>query len=438
MISTLFLNIFLIKKRKVFENCVDGINDLINTAPTTLSTQFKKISKITIDDKINKKKTEYSNRYSKSEIDEEGGGEIGMNTITTKSNNKEEKKYFYSYKTNICMLLYEVEKNDKDAFIVGEKKKNQPTLYRDFPLIGSEKFHFPFFLDGFRFNPLETRNGLYLNGDSNEEAIENRNIIGESVKYSIYFTKYLIEQNLNKRYLLAQSKIPEPPQRYDSIAIKRFTESQKNWRTELVKLRLVKDRKGSTYNRLNSLKLPLFKEKFNIDFFNLFAKLNVTCENIPTDEEAKIWYNILEEDPLKKVYGIEENTWNFKYALTEIDLLKTIKEYGSIIKYAEIMNTDAETIISWLNELYTFLQKNDCMNYLFEYEIIPNKKGEFRKVDDLCRCDKEKNNLIPDIIEPIYNYIFGKEINEIYVHKDIIFNSYEKYFKKKNFKHILN
>ena len=70
-------------------------------------------------------------------------------------------------------------------------------------------------------------------------------------------------------------------------------ELQKNWRTVLVKLRLVKDRKGSTYNRLNSLKLPLFKEKFNIDFFNLFAKLNVTCENIPTDEEAKIWYNIV-------------------------------------------------------------------------------------------------------------------------------------------------
>ena len=134
---------------------------------------------------------------------------------------------------------------------------------------------------------METRNGLYLNGDSNEEAIENRNIIGGSVKYSIYFTKYLIEQNLNKRYLLAQSKIPEPPQRYDSIAIKWFTELQKNWRTVLVKLRLVKDRKGSTYNRLNSLKLPLFKEKFNIDFLNLFAKLNVTCEKFQLMRKLK-------------------------------------------------------------------------------------------------------------------------------------------------------
>ena len=51
-----------------------------------------------------------------------------MNTITIKSNNKEEKKYFYSYKTNICMLLYEVEKNDKDAFIVGEKKKDSDLI----------------------------------------------------------------------------------------------------------------------------------------------------------------------------------------------------------------------------------------------------------------------------------------------------------------------
>ena len=54
------------------------------------------------------------------------------------------------------------------------------------------------------------------------------------------------------------------------------------------------------------------------------------------------------------------------------------------------MNTDAETIISWLNELYTFLQKNDCMNYLFEYEIIPNKKGEFRKIDDYVDVTKKK------------------------------------------------
>ena len=70
---------------------------------------------------------------------------------------------------------------------------NKDSLFRDFPLIGSEKFHFPFFLDGFKFNPLETRNGLYLNGELNEEAIENRKIITEAIKSSINFTKWLLE-----------------------------------------------------------------------------------------------------------------------------------------------------------------------------------------------------------------------------------------------------
>ena len=51
-------------------------------------------------------KTEYSNRYSKSEIDEEGGGEIVMNTITIKSNNKEEKKNIFILIRQIFACFY--------------------------------------------------------------------------------------------------------------------------------------------------------------------------------------------------------------------------------------------------------------------------------------------------------------------------------------------
>lgn len=86
--------------------------------------------------------------------------------------------------------MFQVEKKDDETFRVVERLENQPNpiLYRDFPLIGSEKFHFPFYLDGFKFNPLETRNGLYLNGELNEEAIENRNIISHAIDSSIKFT----------------------------------------------------------------------------------------------------------------------------------------------------------------------------------------------------------------------------------------------------------
>ena len=291
-------------------------------------------------------------------------------------NNKLDYKYFYSYTTDICMLLYEVTKNDSGQFVVVERREDQPNLFRDFPLIGSEKFHFPFFLDGFKFNPLETRNGLYLNGELNEEAIENRKIITEAIKSSINFTKWLLEENIDKRYLLAKSNIPEPPQRYDTIAIDWFIQQQKNWRAKLAELRLIKNKKGN-YNKLKLLKLPIFKEKFNIEFFKLFTELNVTEANIPIVEEAEIWYKILEDDPLKKVYDKNENTWNFSYAFTEIDLLRKIKGFGTIQEFASKMVTDTKSVISWLNRLCNFFQKNDCMNYICEYEIIPNKNGKF-------------------------------------------------------------
>ena len=339
-----------------------GLDDLINTAPVTLSTQYKKISSITITDHINNLITKYSHSYKRLKGGIKNQPEIGINTVTINYNdtkkNKEtkEEKYFYSYKTDKCRLLYQVEKKDGDSFKVVERKKGQPTLYRDFPLIGSDKFHFPFFLDGFKFNPLETRNGLYLNGDINQEAIENRKIIEHAIESSIIFIKWLLENNVDKRYLLAKSRIPEPPQKYDDIAINWFIGQQKKLRKELTKLRLLKDGEGNTCE-LETLKFPIFKEKFNKDFFKLISEFNLTEGILPHEDEAEIWYKILEEDPLKAVYDIEENTWDFGYAFTENDLLKKINDEGSLQNLANLMDVDINQVINWLNKLYDFSSK---------------------------------------------------------------------------------
>ena len=58
----------------------DGIDDLKNTAPVTLSTQHKKISSITIIDHIKNKKTTYSSKYTALENPAENI-EIGINEI---------------------------------------------------------------------------------------------------------------------------------------------------------------------------------------------------------------------------------------------------------------------------------------------------------------------------------------------------------------------
>ena len=416
----------------------EGLDDLINTAPVTLCTQHKKISSIKIIDNIKNQITTYSHKYEK--LEEENGAEIGLNTIEIKveKNKKKttkEEKYFYSYKTEKCRLLYQVKKKKDDSFEVVERVKGQPILYRDFPLIGSEKFHFPFFLDGFKFNPLETRNGLFLNGELNKEAKENREIIEEAIKSSINFTNWLLGQNINKRYFLAKTQIPEPPQNYDKIAIEWFIEAQKKWRKELINMKLVRSKKGN-YNKLSLLKMPIIQGKFNENFFDLLSELNITGGILPDKNEAKLWYDILETDPLKEVYKITENTWGFDYTFTEIDLVKKINDFGSIQEMANNMSTDIQTIVDWLNKLYDFLNKNNVMNFLYQYNLVPNKNGKFKKINEIY--GNEEANSIPEIINPIYGKVLEKEINDIMIHQRIKVAIFGTNLIKKSFKDVLN
>ena len=425
---------------KSLEIAKEGINDLKNTAPITLSTQFKNIASITIIDNINNKITKYSNNYMNLENPQENI-EIGLSTIIinikdkNSTNENNEKKYFYSYSTKECRLLYQVQKNDKDLFIAVERNNCQPILYRDFPLIGSENFHFPFFLDGFQFNPLETRNGLYLNGDLNIEAIENRNIIEHAINYSIEFIDWLLNQNIDKRYLLAKSIIPEPPQNYDDIAINWFIEQQKKWRKKLKEFRLLKNKIGH-YNKLNCLKLPVFKNTFDKNFYKLIEELNITDGKLPIIEDAENWFNIMLTDPLKDVYKIEEDTWDFNYKFSEKNLLKKINDLGSITNLASKMYVETNKIIEWLNKLYKFLKDNFCMNFFNEYNLIPNKYGVFKKIQDIYSNEKTKS--IPEIFNHIYQKLFKKDLNEILIHYDIDYDIFKEHIQKKNFVDILN
>jgi hypothetical protein len=323
--------------------------------------------------------------------------------------------------------LYQVDKKE-NGFDVVERNKSQPILFRDFPLIGSENFHFPFFLDGFKFNPLETRNGLFLNGQLNKEANENRKIIDQAIQSSIKFTRWLLEQNINKRYFLAQSKIPEPPLKYDKYAIKWFLANQKKWRKDLIELKLLRD-DDFNYLELKTIKLPQFKEKYNKDFYELIRKLNLSEGILPNEDDIEIWYDIMEKDPFREVYDIKENTWGFDYLFTEEDLFKKISNFDSVKNLSDALGKNTGEIISWLNELYNFLNLNNCKDCLNKYKMIPNKNGYFKKIDEIYGYKDKKR--IPKIINPIYKEIFGKELNDIIMYEKISISNLGGILKKK-------
>ena len=427
---------YYLKDEESIRIAKEGISDLINTAPITLASQYKKISSISIKNDIDNEECEYTISCSKKTNNKENN--IFLNTAKITSNkHKEIKLYFFSYESKDCRLLYQVQKTE-NGYSVVERKKDQPVLLRDFPLIGSENFHFPFFLDGFKFDPLETRNGLFLNGNINNEAKNNREIIEKAVESSINFTKYLLEQNINKRYLLAKSNIPEPPQKYDKCAIDWFISLQKKWRKELLNFNLVKDEEES-YSELKSLKLPQFKGKFNKKFYYLMKGMdNMINGVLPNEDDIELWYDIMEKDPLKEVYNIKENTWDFPYLITEEDLFKKIEEYPTIEKFYEPSGKKYGEILEWLNELYKFLDENHSKDYLNKYKMIPNQKGIFKKADEIFGNNDDDKNKIPDIMNEIYKNIFGIEIYDIIVNQDIKLDNLGSIVKDKNLNHIFN
>ena len=54
--------------------------------------------------------------------------------------------------------------------------------------------------------------------------------------------------------------------------------------------------------------------------------------------------------PLKEVYKINEDTWNFNYTFSEDNLLQKINELSSIGNLASEMNVETNIIINWLNK----------------------------------------------------------------------------------------
>ena len=88
----------------------------------------------------------------------------------------------------ILRLIQQIKrKNNKIKLL--ERNKTKTVLYRNFPLIGSNEFNMPFIIDGFDFNPLESRSGLLLNGYKNKDntdAQENIKILENAFNASIF------------------------------------------------------------------------------------------------------------------------------------------------------------------------------------------------------------------------------------------------------------
>ena len=272
---------------------------------------------------------------------------------------------------------------------------NQAILFKEFPLIGTEGFNLPVFIQHQDFHPTEQRDGIRTRIISEDEedptAYKNRNALKEFVDAYIPFIKKLIDEKLEDTYLLAQSGIPDLVENYSNID---WFEAniQKPIRELILKEEIVKTCSGS-FIKIEQAKFVLNVSEENESFYVLASKL--IPDQIPIRNSIEYWAEIILQDP---------NQWPSNIILNEEDLIKLVPE---------IIQLNNDKSFEWLKELYIFLDNNKISHLGEKYPIYPNEAGKFCLRDEVA---------IHPVIDDEFKIVakgLGKSLDELFLNKKV-------------------
>lgn len=303
-------------------------------------------------------------------------------------------------------ISIEIERKDNLVF-VKEFSKQIPRLFCDFPLIGTEDFHFPVIVNSSLFNPNDPRNGIYLTDKPEQKIDDNKALMKKAL--SLYFTllDFASENNWQNLFYLATIKNPSEK---NWISKNWFeTELLKPARAKILKTPIVDTEKGDritiidTENKHNVYfpyhKKNEIREKIWDLEFSLFP------DNLPAKKDIHNWYEVVWADCFKDT--IEE-------------LTKYVSERKTVAALSENLEKDEDATLAWLNNYFDLLNYegtfiSEIIND--KYAVIPNQNGVFKKRTELSidtQIDEELKNVLQ---------ILGQDIRGILRHNKIITKS---------------
>lgn len=364
-----------------------GLADLINTLPVTLISQSR-IKQVRVINRLDG--TDVTYQCQTSVMDDN----VRKSTVTIDGNTKQ----YLTYTTDKVALTIEFEESADGSYKLIKRDSQQPVLYRDFPLIGSEKFYFPYTLNGFHFHPTERRNGILLNTADSQSACENRTIIDHAVEASLLFNQWLISHNVSCRHLVAQSRMPESTEKYDEYVAKPWIDQlQKKWRASLLRQELVETSQAPVAIAKATVPYCQFTSAEQDDFFRLVAESALVSERVlPRMEHLHDWLDILSH---------ENSSWGdaaLRYTIE--DLLSALQKQATLATLAATMRRDASDALNWLNKLYKFIIDKKQTELLSKYAVVPNQLGQLKKLEELKSDAKGR---IPQELKEIYDSIEG-------------------------------
>ncbi|CAA9197673.1 sacsin N-terminal ATP-binding-like domain-containing protein [Flavobacterium sp. NPDC079362] len=373
-----------------------GVDEFITLIPYVLSF-IPEIYSVEIIDNVRDESIVFKNEI---EIDD------GFKKITKIQNGK----------VTIVRLLYAT--NGTISIAVRVRKKGDvfeilslndvPKLFCDFPLIGTENFHFPIVVNSFDFNPQTERDGIWLMGENDPEVIENKDLL----KQALVLYKELINnielKSFKNVFNIAKTKLPSTDEKYfDS-----------DWYTNVIQTSLRKfllaksivELEGGINGKLNELWFPSksykkeTKEKLWQYTSDLFPQ--VVCKK----DNLHDWIEIIWDDISK---------------ITFAELVGDIAKFKSISKLSESFENNEDQTFKWLNEVGSFIINDEVNITLLEKNaIIPNENGDFL-INSQLFINKIND---PQLIEILQ--LLGEDWNDILLHHNVQFGRYN--VKKKS------
>ena len=347
-----------------------GIDDLVNTLPVTL-VNIPKIKSVEV---INNDKGLIE--HYKSELVSEEKNIKKLSVSISNSIGEKCSRNFITYTNKVIALSAEVDGFDSPKLkqLVGET----PKLFRDFPLIGSNKFHFPFMLNGFKFNPTEDRDGVFIHSKEALDHEENRLIIEKAFEASQILVDWLISNNFRNRFVCALSRLPD--EKWNDFSKEWYDDLQQNYRTFLLDQEIVETDDGCIVLREAFIPKYGTSKESRIGFYKIVRDF-VGKGNVPKEEIILNWIDYT--GPKDEI-----ESWNHDIMFDLKIFLEQVQELENIENLNEKLPNDTN-VYEWLNKLYHFLHEERETERFEEYKIIPNHNNMFKSLKELYLEDSE-------------------------------------------------
>ncbi|MGG6295202.1 sacsin N-terminal ATP-binding-like domain-containing protein [Leptolyngbya sp. AN02str] len=366
-----------------------GVEEFSKLIPFVLAF-VPKIEKIEIRDNISKSTTSFENRRE--------SGDDSIVHISQIKNGKEADILILCLSNEKVAIASNVEKVEKGYLI--KSIKGFPKLFCDFPLIGTENFHFPVVVNSFFFNPQTERDGIWLKG-IDDEVEENQKLLESAIELYQELVSKIAEEDFFDLHNIVETRVPSTDSRYfDEQWYK--ASIQEPVRDFIYSVKIV-ELEDDTSEK-SAIKDLCFPEK---DFSEAIRE--------------KIWGFVFDLAPHAVCRKAHIHDWcNISWDGWKIVdyrvLVNGLAKQENISKLGLVLRKNEQDTFEWLNSFGEFVLNNESNLILFEKTLaIPNQNGAFEKKINLYIDAVQDDELIYVLA------LLGDDWKEILLHKNVSF-----------------